>query len=113
MMTFHQFQASHPARAIFRALGLSEYLDSAKSWPHLRHLIVEYNDPDQGRFVECARRYDGVCSSGERILLHAIIYVCDFAWLADELAAGRAWQRMDRASGEWRACVAACIAADI
>ncbi|HWE19801.1 MAG TPA: hypothetical protein VG758_21900 [Hyphomicrobiaceae bacterium] len=33
-----------------------------------------------------------MASSGERVLLHAILYVTDFASLADELAEGKAWQ---------------------
>jgi len=75
--------------------------------------IVEYNDCDEGRFVKAARRYDSVCSSGERVLLHAILYVTDFAWLADELDEGRTWRRMDNSSGEHRQAIVACIAAAI
>jgi hypothetical protein len=112
-LSFAAFKAGQPARAIFRAMGLSEYLEGANNWRSLRALIVDYNDCDKGLFVDSARRYDGVCSSGERVLLHAILYVTDFAWLADELTGGKAWQRMDRAGGEWRAAVAACIGAEV
>jgi hypothetical protein len=104
---------SGPAKSIFRAMDLSEYLETANSWRMLRSLIVKYNDCDKGIFVDAARRYDGVCSSGERILLHAILYVTDFAWLADELSDGRAWQQFDRVSGDHRQAVAACIGAEI
>jgi hypothetical protein len=52
----------------------------------LRTLIVKFNDCDEGNFVKLVRNCDGVASSGERVLLHAICYACDFAWLADELA---------------------------
>jgi hypothetical protein len=110
---FEAFKAGQPARAIFRALGLSEYLEAATSWRVLRMLIVQFNDCDKGNFVALARRYDGVCSSGERVLLHAICYVTDFAWLADELGGKRVWQNMHRASGEWRQAVVACIAAEV
>lgn len=119
-MNFAEFKASAPARSMFRKLGLLDYLDSAGSWRSLRHTIVDFNDCDQGNFVKLARQCDGVCSSGERILLHAICYVTDFAWLADELAGvdkkrktSRVWQNMDRASGEFQRCVAACIAAEV
>jgi hypothetical protein len=62
-------------------------------------------------FVVPARQCDGVASSGERVLLHAILHVTDFTWLADELTEGQAWQRMDRVGGDWRRAVAACVGA--
>ena len=58
----------------------------------LRALIVGFNGADESNFVVLARQCDGVASSGERVLLHAILYVTDFASLADELAEGKAWQ---------------------
>jgi hypothetical protein len=109
---FAAFKSSEPARAMFRKLGLSDLLQDASGWPSLRALVVAFNGCDQGRFVALARQCDGVASSGERVLLHAICYVTDFAWLADELTEGQAWRRMDRAGGEWRKAVAACIAAE-
>ena len=118
MMTFPEWQTSRPVRDMFAKLGLHDYLASAASWRMLRALIVDFNDGDKGNFVQLARVCDGVTSSGERVLLHAILYVTDFAWLADELAGvdkkgiGMAWRDMDRASGEHRRCVAACIGAE-
>jgi hypothetical protein len=108
-LTFADFKAGEPAQAMFRKLGLEHYLEGATSWRSLRRLIVAFNDPDVGRVVKLARRCDGVASSGERTLLHAILFVTDFAWLADELIEGRAWFRMDDVSGEFRDAVAACI----
>ena len=112
-MNFASFKAGKPAQAMFRKLGLLEYLEAAQSWRALRAIIVEFNGCDQGNFVDLARECDGVASSGERVLLHAILYVTDFAWLADELGGKCIWQNMDRVGGEWRMAVAACIAADI
>lgn len=112
-LSFDAFKAGEPARIMFAKLGLEDYLAAATSWRDLRTLIVTFNDPDIGRFVKLVRQCDGVCSSGERVLLHAICHVCDFAWLADKLAKGKAWQRMDCASGEWHIAVAACIAAEV
>lgn len=109
-MNFASFKTSEPARVMFRKLGLLEYLETSKSWNSLRALIVEFNDPDKGRFVALARECDGVASSGERVLLHAICYAADFAWLADELTDGRAWQRMGRTDENFALAVAACIA---
>lgn len=110
-ISFAAFQASAPARSMFDKLDLLDYLEQATSWRALRAMIVHFNDPDVGRFVKLVRQCDGVCSSGERILLHAIATVCDFAWLADKLSHGRSWQDMGRASGAHLRAVAACIAA--
>lgn len=114
-MTFEQFKSGQPAQSMFRKLGLSEYLDAATSWRVLRAIIVDFNACDEGNFVKLVKQCNGVCSSGERILLHAICYACDFAWLADQLQTGKrdfnkgVWQNMDRASGEFGCAVAACI----
>jgi hypothetical protein len=110
-MTFDEFKAGQPAKQMFAKFGLTKYLEAAQSWRMLRALIVDFNDCDRGRFVKIVRALDGVASSGERVLLHAVCYACDFAWLADELTGGKAWQRMDRASGDWARAVAACIEA--
>jgi hypothetical protein len=118
-MTFDKFKASEPARSMCRRLGIDQLLKAAESWSDFRALVVRHNDPDIGRVVDAGRRAYGTCSSGERILVKAILYVTDFAWLADELDAdegdkrGRTWRRMDSASGEFRECVAACIGARI
>ena len=112
-MDFTQFQKSSPARSMFRRLGFLEYLDAAKSFYMLRSLIVDYHDnKERGAFVDAAKRADGTCSSGERILLHAVLYVTDFAWLADELdkeAERGTWRSFDQVSGEHRRAVVACI----
>lgn len=110
---FSIFKRMDPARDMFRKLELLEYLEVANSWRSLRSLIVQFNDCDQGNFVKLVRQCDGVCSSGERVLLHAICFVTDFAWLADELGGKKVWQNMDRCSGDHRRCVAACIGAEV
>ena len=112
-MSFSAFRKSEPAIEIFGKLGLSEILEQAESWRSLREAIVAFNGADQGNFVKKARALEGVASSGERILLHAILYVTDFAWLADEFAGGAAWQSMHKVYGAWRLAVAYCIMADI
>lgn len=110
-MIFDEFKRCQPSKVVFRKLGLSKYLEAAESWSSLRTLIVDFNSCDEGRFVSRVRECDGVASSGERVLLHAICFAVDFAWLADELSAGEAWRHMDRPNGEWRRAVAACIQA--
>ena len=111
-MNFENFKSGQPAREMFLKLGLLEYLDTATSWRSLRALIVRFNGIDEGNFVSLARRCDGIASPGERVLLHAILHVVDFAWLADELTGGKAWQSMDRVTDDWRCAVAACVGAD-
>ena len=86
VLSFTSFQANPAARQMFEKLGLRHHLQSADNWRSLRHAIVDFNDCDAGHFVALVRQCDGVCSSGERPLLHAIAAVCDFAWLADEFA---------------------------
>jgi hypothetical protein len=110
---FYIFKVSRPAQVLFAKLGLQDHLKAAHSWPSLRELIVHFNGRDEGRFVTLARLCNDTCSSGERVLLHAVLYVTDFAWLADELAAGRAWRGMADVDGEWREAVAACVAAEV
>jgi hypothetical protein len=109
-MNFLAFKNSQPAQAMFRKLGVPQLLEAAQSWRSLRKLIVDFNDCDKGYFVDRARACEGQVSSGERVLLQAILYASDFAWLADEFAADRTWRRMDDVGGEWREAVAACIA---
>jgi hypothetical protein len=113
-MTFAEFKTGDPARSMFRKLGVLDLLEQTTSWRQLRATVVDFNGCDAGNFVKLVKRCDGVCSSGERILLHAIFYACDFAWLADQLQTGKrvqrgVWQNMDRDSGEFGRSVAACI----
>ncbi|WP_296714475.1 hypothetical protein [Rhodoblastus sp.] len=112
-MSFHSFKNSRPAREVFTGLQLANYLEQAESWELLRIMIVAFNGCDEGNFVKRARNYDRVCSSGEGILLRAILYVTDFAWLADELDEGRTWQRLGDLSGSYRQAVAACISTEL
>jgi hypothetical protein len=108
---FAWFRKSEPARAMFRKLGCQNILAASTSWRALRMLVVDFNECDRGCFVKAARQC--VCSSGERVLLHAILCVTDFAWLADELGGGEVWRDFARVSGDHRRAVVACIAAEV
>ena len=109
-MTFDQFKAG-PPRSIMRALGNNflQALDITSSYPRFRKAIIALNDEDRGCFVRAAKRYGGVCSPGERELLKAILLLCDFAHVADEISAGDAYGNMTRCDGEFRHAFAACI----
>jgi hypothetical protein len=108
-MNFQTFKAGYPARSIFAKLGMSEVLEAATSWCSLERLVVDFNDRSSGGFVDRVVGLDGVASSGERVLLHAILFATDFAHVADALAGSGAWKRMGNVSGEWQRAVAACI----
>lgn len=105
MLTFNDFK-SGPGRAICQRLGLR--IDACASWDEFTLAAVRFNAG--GALVTRARDLDEVASSGERVLLHAILHAADFDWLADELTDGRAWRRMSSASGPYRNAVLACIA---
>ena len=110
-MNFAEFKTSFPARSMFDKLGLIDYLQLVGSWVSLRAAITRFNDNvTSGRQYPFAERVNECgCSSGELVLLAAICFACDFAWLADELAHGTAWQRMQNLDPQMARCVAACI----
>jgi hypothetical protein len=108
-MDFRSFKKSQPVERVFDALGFSGHLRAAQSWDQLRCLVAEQNGQDNGGYVNAAQDYAGKCSSGERVLLHAILYATDFAWLADELDDGRTWRRLNYVSGDHRKAVIACM----
>ena len=65
-----------------------------------------------GRFVKAARSYAKTCSSGEPRLLLAVCAAVDFAYLADDLAGGRAWQDITAGCDlRYRAAIAARVLA--
>jgi hypothetical protein len=109
-MDFAQFKSGCPAQAMFRRMGLIKYLEAANSWRALQDIIIRHNNKaDGGAFVAAAKHYAGQCSSGEQVVLHALLYALDFASLADELDGGWTWRRMNKVSGAHRQAVVACI----
>lgn len=110
-MSFSDFKTG-PVHHLFVALGgdWAAILDEAQSYEELRHAVVLHNDRDVGHFVRAARRYAGVCSSGEFRLLLAICSLADFGHVADDLAAGMAWQHIVRGCDhQYRSAIAACV----
>ncbi len=94
------------AAEICRRLGVD--ITGLETWREYTAALVRANS-GPGRLVDAARTLDGVASSGERVVLHAALAAGDFAWLADELAAGHHWVAIDRLGDEVRASVAAAI----
>jgi hypothetical protein len=109
-MTFDKFKAG-PPRWIMGALGpdFLHALETAPSYPFFRKAIIMLNDADHRCFVRAAKRYSGVCSSGERELLKGILLLCDFAHVADEISSGEAYGNMTRCGGDFRYAFAACV----
>lgn len=106
MSTFNDFKRG-PGREICQRLGLR--IDACLSWSDFTLAAIHFNNPT-GALVDRARELDGVASSGERVLLHAVLHAADFDCLADALADGQAWKRMGLVSGPHRDAVLACIA---
>jgi len=110
-MDFSAFKAG-PAGNVFAGLGeeWTDVLHRSESFEHLRRTVVARNAHRTGCFVAAARHYAKTCSSGERRLLLAVCTVCDFGHLADDLAAGRAWQDITMGcDARYRAAIAACV----
>lgn len=109
-MKYDDFKHGAPA-FIMRALGapFREALESASSYAMFRKLIIDLNDQTPGCFVKAARKYGRVCSPGERELLKAILLLCEFAHVADEISAGKAYVNITRCGGDFRLAFAACV----
>jgi hypothetical protein len=111
--TFEDFQKGHPGPYIVgRVFNVS--VNNLETWAELQHRILATRAGWAGGmdgWCESVRTQYGVMSTGERALLLAILFVCDYTWLADELAEGRSFLNlMEYVSGEYAWAAAACIA---
>lgn len=108
-LTIADFLAG-PGGRIARRLGLpADLLAGCDTWAALSSLAVSHNDHTDGGLWDEAEKLDGVLSTGERAVLHALLPALDFTRLADKLGAGESWAVLDRASGAHAEAVAACI----
>lgn len=98
-ITFADF-ISGPGGRTCQKLGLEPM-----SWTNL--VDIASRAPD---LVDRARAFDGKASSGERVVLHAVLAASDFAWLADELSSGKTWGRIGFLDLPHRLAVAAVAA---
>ena len=106
MLTFGAF-LSGPGGRVLRRLGVTTA--GIVTWRELTECAVQHNRETNGGFAKAARELAGAASSGEMVLLQALLHATDFSRLADEIAEGRAWRMMDHVSGEYQTA-AACIA---
>lgn len=100
-----------PGGKIARQLGLpADLLASCASWDELTSLAVSHNDHTDGGLWHAGERLDGVLSTGERAVLHALLAALDFSRLADQLAGEPGtWRLLDFTHGTHAEAVAACI----
>jgi hypothetical protein len=89
-------------------LGLD--ISKTRSWDSLASYADEYDIRTEGAFTAAARKLQGVASTGERALLHAVLAACNFTDLADELARGQTWGMMLRIDPDYRLAVATVMA---
>ncbi len=108
-MKFHDFKRNVAVASVLAALGLRDELQDSTSFGDLNFLAQPDTDEDGEQFVRRVRRYAGVCSSGEAVVLAALLYLLGRDDLADEMDEGRTWHRIHRVSGEFRSAVAGCI----
>ena len=117
-LTFSGFKGGPGGRMCTR-LGLD--LTTIETWADLRRAAVNLNgdfktwltadDDHVFPYVARAEEIARVASSGELVLLCAILTATDFATQADKISEGSAWWQIDRKiSGDYRLAVAACIA---
>lgn len=109
-MNFKEFKNCEPTLKVLEGLGLSECVSGCVDWYGFTKAVVGFNDQSGGRLVEDTKQYANSCSSGERVLLSAILYAADFSGLADNLDEGNTWRHFNRVSGLHRQAVVACIA---
>ncbi len=100
--TFTEFKRG-PGGALARRLGVP--VDECGNWFEFETACGEVPD-----FPETAERRAQTASSGETVVLAALLYAANLKNLADRISDDGAWQAMGRASGDYRLAVLACIA---
>jgi hypothetical protein len=108
-MHFSEFKNNIGVTSVLAALGLREKLAAAESYAELKRRANYMNEDEWAHFNKRVERFAGHASSGEAVLLTALLYRLGYDELADNLDRGRTWRNMYSVSGEFRAAVAACV----
>lgn len=103
-MSFQQFRDGVGGEVMRRA-GVS--LAGCQSWQDYAAALRARGSA----LVEAVRAEGPVLSTGERGVLCAALVAGDYAWLADEIADGGAWQQISRTGGDYRSAVLSALAA--
>ena len=114
-MDFSDFKSNIAVTRVLVALDFGDELEAARSYNELKWRIDAVCREDDG-WAEFKRRVDkfaGVCSSGEGVVLAAVLHFLGHDDLADQLDEGRTWRRMYKVSGPHLAAVGACIVQDL
>jgi len=77
---------------------LSIDLTDIESWEHLMNFVLDNRDDVLPRMKSA----HATSSSGERPIIEAILWTCDFASIADELSDGKTYYHMGSMSGEYK-----------
>ncbi|MCW2283155.1 hypothetical protein M2323_000925 [Rhodoblastus acidophilus] len=111
-MQFKKFKQNVGVKSVISAIGLGAKLEAATSYGDFRHKSTDFNGGDWEVFVKRIDEYSSYCSSGEGVLLGALLYRLGYSNLADKVDNGLTWRNMSSVSGEFREAVVACIDPD-
>ncbi|CDZ66318.1 Hypothetical protein NGAL_HAMBI2605_45940 [Neorhizobium galegae bv. orientalis] len=103
-LTFAAFK-NGPAGDLCNRAGL--YLDEVASWSGFASRFQSQNKASDGELVERLMKLP--VSSGEACVIQAILHAADYSHFSDELANGRAWDRLSGVYDEHADAVAAAI----
>lgn len=104
MLTFLDF-ARGPGGEVARRLGVP--CDSTAGWRDYTERFLRYAR-DSKRYAQIKSEF-GVLSTGEKAVACALLHAVDLSSLADQLSAGRVWQRLDNTFGDYRRAVVAAL----
>lgn len=112
MLTFKDFRDG-PARDLLRRIGVD--ISKCETWDEFTAYVVKVNDAfnaDEGKcglVVKRAVALYPVLSTGERVLMEAVLHAADFTRIATELADGETWRNLNFTYGTFAEAVAAVI----
>lgn len=108
-LTFHDF-AHGPGGQIAHRIGIP--ITRCRCWRDVQsafRALLDCNAEEASAKMQRVRDAIGVMSSSEVAIACALLHVCDYSWLADEVSRDSTWQRLDYVHGEHRLAVAAAL----
>ncbi|WP_448189995.1 hypothetical protein [Azospirillum sp. sgz301742] len=108
-LTFHDF-ARGPGGQIAHRIGIP--IARCRCWRDVQkafRALLDCNAEEADANMQRVRDAIGVMSSSEVAIACALLHVCDYSWLADEVSRDSMWQRLDYVHGEHRLAVVAAM----
>lgn len=99
---FDDFRAG-PGGRIAKSLGVP--VDNCASWNDYTSSCSQVKE-----FAKAAQKRSETASSGEAVVLCALLHAADYDSLSDKIAGGLVWKKMGIVSGDYKTAVLACIA---